>query len=110
MSAHAHAGSRPAAEHRRPGPFKRLIASEHLAGWAFVTPAVILIAVFALIPIGWSLLLSLQANNLIAPAHYVGLANYKALSKDQAFRSAVGHTLVFTVIFVPVSVVGALAL
>jgi multiple sugar transport system permease protein len=108
MTAHSHAGG--AAIHRRPSLIKRLAASEHLAGWAFVAPAVILIAVFALIPIGWSLLLSLQANNLIAPGHYVGLANYRALAKDPVFRSAIGHTIVYTVIFVPVSVVGALGL
>ncbi len=98
-------------KHRhRPSAFKRLIGSEHFAGWAFVAPAVILIAIFFLIPIGWSLLISLQANNLIAPSHYVGLANYKALTKDAAFRSAIGHTLLYTVIFVPVSVAAALAL
>ncbi len=108
MTAHSHAGG--TAIHRRPSLIKRLAASEHLAGWAFVAPAVILIAVFALIPIGWSLLLSLQANNLIAPGHYVGLANYRALAKDPVFRSAIGHTIVYTVIFVPVSVVGALGL
>jgi multiple sugar transport system permease protein len=94
----------------RPGLLRRLAASDHIAGWAFVSPAVILIAIFALIPIGWSLLLSLQANNLIAPAHYVGLDNYKALTKDHAFRSAIGHTLIYTLIFVPVSVGGALTL
>jgi multiple sugar transport system permease protein len=98
------------ADRHRPSAIKRLIGSEHFAGWAFVAPAVILIAIFFLIPIGWSLLISLQANNLIAPPHYVGLANYKALTKDAAFRSAIGHTLVYTVIFVPVSVGGALAL
>jgi multiple sugar transport system permease protein len=107
MSAHPATG---VAVHRRPSRLKRLVASEHLAGWAFVAPAVILIAVFALIPIGWSLLLSFQANNLIAPGHYVGLANYRALTKDSAFRSAIGHTVVYTVIFVPVSVAGALGL
>jgi multiple sugar transport system permease protein len=108
MSAQSHPGG--ITTHRRPSLIKRITASEHVAGWAFVTPAVILIAVFALVPIGWSLLLSLQANNLIAPAHYVGLANYRALTKDHAFRSAIGHTLVYTAIFVPVSVVGALGL
>jgi multiple sugar transport system permease protein len=97
-------------DRHRPSAFKRLIGSEHFAGWAFVAPAVILIAIFFLIPIGWSLLISLQANNLIAPSHYVGLANYKALTKDAAFRSAIGHTLLYTAIFVPVSVAGALAL
>jgi multiple sugar transport system permease protein len=94
----------------RPGLLKRVVASEHLAGWAFVAPAVILIAVFALVPIGWSLLLSLQANNLIAPAHYVGLANYRALTTDPQFRAAIGHTLLYTALFVPISVLGALGL
>jgi multiple sugar transport system permease protein len=70
----------------------------------------VLIAVFALIPIGWSLILSLQDNNLLSPAHYIGLANYRALAKDHQFRSAIGHTVVYTAIFVPVSVIGALAL
>jgi multiple sugar transport system permease protein len=96
--------------HQRPAVWKRVIGSEHFAGWAFVTPAVVLIAVFALIPIGWSLLLSLQSNNLLAPGHYIGLANYRALAKDQQFRSAIGHTLVYTVVFVPVSIIGALGL
>jgi multiple sugar transport system permease protein len=99
----------PATRHRPP-LYKRVAGSEHFAGWAFVMPAVLLIAVFMLIPIGWSLLLSLQANNLLAPGHYIGLANYKALAKDSQFRSAIGHTLVYTVIFVPVSIGGALAL
>lgn len=94
----------------RPSVWQRILASDHLAGWMFVSPALVLIAVFALIPIGWSLILSLQNNNLLSPAHYIGLANYKALTKDPLFRSAVGHTLVYTVIFVPVSVIGALAL
>ncbi len=107
MSAHS---ATPLAVHRRPSLLKRVIASDHLAGWAFVTPAVILIAVFAIIPIGWSALLSLQSTNLIAPAHYVGLANYRALTKDPAFRSAIGHTVVYTLLFVPISVGGALAL
>jgi multiple sugar transport system permease protein len=95
---------------QRPSAWRRVVGSEHLAGWAFVAPAVILIAIFFLIPIGWSLVISLQANNLLSPPHYVGLANYRALTKDPAFRSSINHTLVYTVIFVPVSVVGALGL
>jgi multiple sugar transport system permease protein len=94
----------------RPALWKRTVGSEHFAGWAFVMPAVTLIAVFALIPIGWALLLSFQANNLLAPAHYVGLANYRALAKDPQFRSAIGHTIVYTVVFVPISIIGALGL
>jgi multiple sugar transport system permease protein len=100
----------PAAGSDRPPLLRRLIGSEHLAGWAFVTPAVVLIAVFFLIPIGWSLILSLQSNNLLGSEHYIGLANYRALAKDPVFRHSIGHTLLYTVIFVPVSVFGALGL
>ena len=106
----AQADVTPTVTYQQPSLWRRFIGSEHLAGWAFVAPAVILIAVFALIPIGWSLLLSFQANNLLAPGHYVGLANYKALTKDPQFRSAIGHTIVYTAVFVPVSVIGALGL
>ena len=95
----------------RPGLLRRLAASDHIAPIIPVTrPWRRSRRIFALIPIGWSLLLSLQANNLIAPAHYVGLDNYKALTKDHAFRSAIGHTLIYTLIFVPISVGGALTL
>src|SRR5262245_25413236 len=104
----ATAAPTPAARHGRPPIWERVVSSEHFAGWAFVTPAVVLIAVFALIPIGWALLLSFQSNNLLAPGHYIGLANYRALAKDPQFRSAIGHTLVYTVVFVPVSIIGAL--
>jgi multiple sugar transport system permease protein len=99
-----------AAPRPRPSALKRLVGSEHFAGWAFVMPAVVLIAIFFLIPIGWSLILSLRSDNLLGASHYIGLKNYTALSKDPTFRSAIGHTLLYTVIFVPVSVVGALAL
>ncbi len=88
---------------------RRALGSEHLAGWAFVAPATVLIAVFGLGPIIWSGVISFQANDLASSPHWVGFANYKALSHDHAFRSAIKHTLVYTVLFVPISVGGAMA-
>jgi multiple sugar transport system permease protein len=82
---------------------------EHLAGWIFVTPAVVLIAVFGLVPVGWSLVLSLQHNDLLTPPSWVGLGNYRSLTHDPVFRSAVWHTIAYTGLFVPVSIVAALA-
>jgi multiple sugar transport system permease protein len=89
---------------------RRILGSEHLAGWAFVAPAALLIGVFGLAPIVWTGIISFQSNNLIASPHWVGTANYHALFKDHAFRSAVGHTLLYTAVFVPISLAGALAL
>jgi multiple sugar transport system permease protein len=87
-----------------------LRASDHLTGWAFVAPAVLLIFVFGLLPIAWSGLISLQANDLLSPPHWIGLANYRALVHDPQFHAAVRHTLVYTALFVPISVIGALAI
>jgi multiple sugar transport system permease protein len=83
--------------------------SEHAAGWLFVLPAAALIIGFGLIPIGWALLLSFQTSDFISPPKWVGLANYRALATDPEFRAAIRRTLVYTVMFVPVTVLGGLA-
>jgi multiple sugar transport system permease protein len=86
----------------------RFLRSEHVAGWLFVAPAFVVILIFGLIPIGWSFVMSFQHNDLVSPPHWVGLANYKTLRHDPAFRSAVKHTVVYTLLFVPISVIAAL--
>jgi multiple sugar transport system permease protein len=83
--------------------------SEHAAGWFFVLPAAALIIGFGLIPIGWALLLSFQSSDFVSPAKWVGLANYRALASDPEFRNAISRTLVYTAMFVPVTVLGGLA-
>ena len=50
--------------------------------WAFVLPALLIIVGLAIVPIGWSLLLSFNSADLIAPAQWVGLSNYDALLDD----------------------------
>jgi multiple sugar transport system permease protein len=87
---------------------RRALGSDHLAGWLFVAPAVVLIGIFGLVPIGWSAIMSFQANDLVSPPSWVGLANYQALAKDPVFMSSVRHTLVYTALFVPLSVAGSL--
>ena len=87
----------------------RLTRSEHAAGWLFVLPAALLIIGFGLIPIGWALLLSFQSSDFVSPPKWVGLANYRALASDPDFHAAIVRTLVYTAIFVPVTVLGGLA-
>jgi multiple sugar transport system permease protein len=87
----------------------RLTRSEHGAGWLFVLPATLLIVGFGLIPIGWALLLSFQSSDFVSPPKWVGLANYRALASDPDFRSAIVRTLVYTALFVPITVLGGLA-
>ena len=100
--------------HRSAGPgnpgswIRRVLESDHLAGWAFAFPAVFLIFVFGIVPLIWSALLSFQQTNLIAPGRWVGLANFRYLSHDALFRQSVVHSLVYTALFVPISVAGGL--
>lgn len=89
---------------------RRILRSDHLAGWMFVLPAAFLIFVFGILPIGWSLLLSFQNNNLLTTPTWVGLENYRQLVHDPVFRDSIHTTLVYTLLFVPLSVGGALGI
>lgn len=92
----------------RPG--RAILGSEHVAGWLFVLPATALIVLFGIVPIGWVMLLSLQHNDLLTAPTWVGLGNYRTLVHDPVFRDSVRRTIVYTVLFVPISVGGALAI
>ena len=76
--------------------------SESIAGWAFVTPAAVIILLFGAVPIVWSLVMSFQRNNLLSPhTPFVGLRNYRQLIHDPAVVSATEHTVIYTALFVP---------
>jgi multiple sugar transport system permease protein len=80
----------------------RLAASEHFTGWAFVTPGAAIILLFGAVPIVWSAVMSFQRSNLLTPSTpYVGLRNYRAMTHDPVIVQAIQHTLVYTALFVP---------
>lgn len=79
-------------------------------GWGFVLPAMVAVVGLSLFPAAWALLLSAQEWNGFAPPVMVGLANYQAMFADADLRAAVGHTLLYTALFVPASVLLGLLL
>jgi multiple sugar transport system permease protein len=87
---------------------RRIATSDHVVGWAFASPAVLLILIFGVIPIVWSAVLSFQKTNLLSPPVWVGFKNYQALPKDPLFRSSLIHSAIYTALFVPLSVAGGL--
>jgi multiple sugar transport system permease protein len=90
---------------------RRPAASEQFAGWAFVTPGALIILVFGAVPIVWSAVLSFQRDNLLSPdTPYVGLRNYRAMVHDPVVAQAVQHTLVYTALFVPGTMIAGLFL
>jgi multiple sugar transport system permease protein len=88
---------------------RRFLVSDHAAGWAFILPSVILIAVFGLIPIIWGLILSFQKAGLISPERtWVGFQNYQRIVHDPKAKQAALNTIYYTVLFVPTSILGGL--
>jgi multiple sugar transport system permease protein len=87
-----------------PRSLRQRLLGENPSAWAFVAPAALIIVGLAIVPIGWSLLLSFRDADLISPSTWVGLSNYETLLEDAALRSAVENTVVFTGLFVPLSV------
>lgn len=86
----------------------RLARRRERAGWAFVAPNVVAVAVFLLFPLGFSLYLSFHSWDLFSPMRFVGVDNYRRLfGSDPLFLIAVRNTAVFTVLtLVPTVVIG----
>ncbi len=66
-----------------------------------MTPGVAIIMLFGLVPIAWSAVMSFQHNNLLTPAKFIGLGNYRSMLHDPVVGQAISHTLVYTALFVP---------
>ncbi|MFG3204917.1 carbohydrate ABC transporter permease [Streptomyces sp. NPDC048192] len=79
--------------------------------WAFVGPFVLGLAVFTYVPLLWSVGLSFfDAHNTVTPTHFVGLDNYTAMLRDDAFVDSLKTFLAFTAFIVPVTFVCSLSL
>jgi multiple sugar transport system permease protein len=87
----------------RPGA-KSSARRRNVTGWSFVLPATIIVLGLSIFPAGWALLLSLEKWDGFSPATFVGLQNYETLFTDPDLWNAVGHTGIYTVIFVPMSI------
>jgi multiple sugar transport system permease protein len=87
---------------RTPSPLRRFLRSDNANGWALTAPGVILIGIFGLLPVLMSLQLSFQKSDLLTPeTPWVGTENYRRLADDPVFAEAIKHTLIYTALFVP---------
>ena len=89
---------------------KLSVASKHSrAGWIFLTPATILIAVMSFYPMIQALILSLQSgkgNNL----KWSGISNYVRMFSDPVFMQAIRNNFFYLIIQVPIMLILALIL
>ncbi len=75
-------------------------------GWEFVSPALLIIALFVVVPSLWGIGLSLFDFDGIAPARYIGARNYERLAADPLIWT----TLLNTALYVAFSLPAGLAL
>jgi multiple sugar transport system permease protein len=83
------------------------------AAWLFLAPALLVLGVFFLLPVIGALVLSLTDYDLYALAdirnlRFVALGNYWALLQRPLFWSALGHTVYFVAVGVPLSMAASL--
>ena len=74
-------------------------------------PSMIIITVFIIIPIIYSLYMSLHDWNIMYNIKdFIGFDNYKEVFQDERFFNALKNTLIYTVSYVPILVILSLAL
>ncbi|WP_274363037.1 carbohydrate ABC transporter permease [Paenibacillus thermotolerans] len=93
---------RPAIHKKRSA---RLVShwKEHKIKYFMLAPFLILLAVFVIIPVVWSMGLSLTYYNMLQPPKWVGLTNYKLLFlEDDIFLTSIKNTMAFAVVTGPI--------
>ncbi|MDQ6738084.1 MAG: sugar ABC transporter permease, partial [Gemmatimonadota bacterium] len=87
--------------------------AQRRAGWMFTAPALTLIAIFFLLPVVASLLLSVTDFDIYAIANphntrLVGLQNYVALFRNPLFWTAIENTFYFALVGGPLTIITSL--
>ncbi|MGV8832062.1 MAG: carbohydrate ABC transporter permease [Devosia sp.] len=85
----------------------RLDRREQVTGWAFIAPALVLLGLFMIYPIVWSLWMSFQVGKGMNLS-FGGFTNIIRLTKDAVFLRALGNTFTFFIVQVPIMIVMAL--
>jgi multiple sugar transport system permease protein len=94
---HGTGGSRRSAETRR----------NARTGLALIAPALALVGVFILFPLGFGVYISLTNWPLVGPYHFIGMANYSTLAHNPLFLESIVFTLKYTaIVTLPILVVG----
>ncbi len=82
---------------------------QSLAGWIFLTRAVILIAIMSFLPMIQALFLSFQTG-IGAAMKWTGGTNYVRMFKDPVFVQALKNNFIYLIIQVPIMLISALVL
>lgn len=82
-----------------------LETQEHLEGWLFVTPKVLLILLVLAFPVAFGVYVSFTESNLLnLPGEFIGLQNYIWLLEYRVWWTAVKNVLIIGAVLIPTNI------
>jgi multiple sugar transport system permease protein len=100
----------PAAQEELRQGRRRRVLIENLQGWLFASPWLLGLAMFFIIPMAWSIGLSLTSYNVVDSPRFIGLGNYAELVADPLIWHSLRVTTVYALISVPLTLALGLGL
>src|SRR5262245_42044302 len=89
----------------------RLGRSEEIAAYLFLIPWFAGLLCFLVIPLLWSIWVSLSDERLLMPGSYIGLDNYvEMFTQDPLFYQAIGVTIKWVLLTTPIYLIAGLLL
>ncbi len=85
-----------------PAPRRSWLYRQQLAGYVFILPSMLFLALFVVYPIVSAFYLSFTRYTLLERPVWLGLDHYRALLEDPRFAKALVNTFLFAVMTVPV--------
>lgn len=89
---------------------KSLFQRKKILPYLLVSPYLIFVLVFVMFPVLFCFFLTFHKWNIIAPMHFIGAANYNRLLHDRLFWKAIGNTLKFLLLHIPLQLAVSLFL
>ena len=78
--------------------------------YLLVSPYIIYVMIFVMFPVLFCFFLTFHKWNIIAPMHFIGVDNYTRLIHDRLFWKAIGNTLKFLLLHIPLQLIVSLFL
>jgi multiple sugar transport system permease protein len=86
--------------------FKR----KNILPYLLVSPYLVFVTVFVMFPVLFCFFLTFHKWNIISPMHFIGVDNYSRLFHDRLFWKAIGNTLKFLLLHIPLQLIVSLFL
>ena len=86
----------------------KFLYSKQIVAWYFILPVLIIHLLVVAVPSILSLALCLTDWSGFGKINYVGLENFVDLFDDRAFKKAVKHNIIWTIVFLTIPIAMAL--